>query len=147
MNSKSKKFIVVFVFVFLLLLLYQSSNLYITESEPRPIYCDDCLIPLKEEIMQNQATYQMFVILSMITVNMLKTFGIYFMMKQTDSELRMNPAYIVSAVLGVFVGYGLFLPIMAYEGTYINIFMTAGTYALGANLLFDFAGKMKEKNP
>ena len=122
------------------------ASAYIADIEPKPLYADeDFMIPQKAETMTTQETYQIFVILSMLTVNLLKTFGTYWMMKINNPDIKFNPAYLISAFLGIFMGYVAFLPQMSYEGTYINIFMQAGFYALGANLMFDFMGKVKEK--
>ena len=130
----------------LLLLTVSQSSAYFLDVEEKPEYADDhFIIPEKVEIMANTEWYQTFVIVSMIFVSMLKLLGMYWMMKKQDPELKFNYAYAVSALLGVFVGYMAFVPTMNFEGTYINIFMQAGFYALGANLMFDFAGKVKEK--
>ena len=129
-----------------IILIQSFASAYIMDVEPKPEYCDDCIIPKKVEIMQTVELYQTFVILSMLTVNLLKTFGMFWMMRRTDPTLKFNPAYLVSAMLGIFMGYAAFIPQMTYEGTYINIFMLSGFYALSANLMFDFAGKVKEKN-
>lgn len=145
MNAKDLQLIILSIII---ILFIQSLSLaYIMEVEPKPEYADEhFMIPMKVIRMQTVELYQTFVILSMLTVNMLKTFGMYWMMKRKEPELKFNPAYIVSALLGIFMGYAAFVPLMTYEGTYINIFMQAGFYALGANLMFDFAGKIKEKN-
>ncbi len=142
-----------FLIILMLGLLIPAAGGYILDVPPKPDlandsipYLDDFIVPKEVEDMQTAEIYQTFVILSMLTVNMLKTFGMYLMMKRTDPELKFNPAYIVSGLLGVFMGYAAFVPQMTYEGTYINIFMQAGFYALGANLMFDFAGKIKEKS-
>lgn len=134
-----------FILILCLILIFPASA-YIMEKEPKPDLCDGCIIPYKEERMQTVELYQTFVILSMLFVNLLKTFGMFWMMKRKEQETKFNPAYLVSALLGVFMGYVAFIPQMTYEGTYINIFMQAGFYAIGANLMFDFAGKIKEKN-
>ncbi len=138
--------LITIILAILFIQLSQIAQAYILEVEPKPEYCDDCIVPQKVEIMSTQETYQTFVILSMLTVNLLKTFGMFWMMKRKEPETTFNPAYLVSALLGVFMGYAAFIPQMTYEGTYINIFMQSGFYAIGANLMFDFAGKVKEKN-
>lgn len=97
--------------------------------------------------MESKETYQIFVILSMLVVNMLKVIGSYYYTKQYTPEIKFNNFYVISAILGIFVGYALFTKSITYEGTYIDTFMLAGAFALGSNLLFDFAGKLKEKNP
>ncbi len=119
---------------------------YIMDVPSKPDNCDDCIIPLKVENMQIQEQFQIVVILSMILINMLKTVGMYYMMKRKEPTLKFDPSYAVSALLGIFMGYMAFLPSMTYEGTYLNIFMTSGYYALGANFMFDFVGKVKERN-
>lgn len=133
------------IFIFLILSITQASA-YIMDVPPKPELCDDCFIPLKVENMQIQEQFQITVILSMIFVNMLKTIGMYYLAKRKEPQLKFDPSYAVSALLGIFMGYMAFLPSMTYEGTYLNIFMTSGYYALGANLMFDFAGKVKERN-
>lgn len=133
------------IFIFLMLFITQASA-YIMDIPPKPEGCDDCIIPLKVENMQIQEQFQITVILSMIFVNALKTIGMYYMARRKDPQLKFDPSYAVSALLGIFMGYMAFLPSMTYEGTYLNIFMISGYYALGANLMFDFVGKVKEKN-
>lgn len=96
--------------------------------------------------MEEVAMYQMVVLLSMLFVSMLKTIGIYFVVREKGEKFA--PKYILSAILGIFVGYMAFMPTATYSGTLIDIFMQAGYYALGANLMFDLAGKVvgrKEK--
>lgn len=135
----------ILIIAILLFIIIQSTVLaYFIDSEPIPEYCDDCIIPLKEEIMANQEMYQIFVILSMVFVNALKTYGMYLYTKQYTPDVKFNNFYIISAILGVFIGYSMYIPTVLYEGTYINIFMDAGKYAIGLTLLFDFAGKAKE---
>lgn len=131
----------------ILFTLIQSSSAYFINSEQKPQYCDDCIIPLKEEIMQNQETYQIFVILSMLIVNILKVVGMYYYTKQSTPDVKFNMFYLISAILGIFMGYAAYTKYITYEGTYIDIFMLAGFFALSSNLIFDFAGKLKEKNP
>lgn len=143
----SIRYVQLSILILVTIIVIQSmASAYIMEVEPRPEYCEDCIIPKKVEIMQTVELYQIFVIISMLTVNLLKTFGMFWMMKRKEQETKFNPAYLVSALLGVFMGYAVFIPQMTYEGTYIAIFMQAGFYAIGANLMFDFAGKIKEKN-
>ena len=89
----------------------------------------------------NPEIYQLVVIMSMLFVIGLKTIGMYYVKKSQDATIVFNYGYIISAMLGVFVGYVAFLPMMMYDGTYIDIFMQAGFYALGANLMVDLAGK------
>lgn len=137
---------IIIISILLFIVIQLQSSAYFLDVEPKPAYADDdFIIPQKAETMTTQETYQIFVILSMLTVNLLKTFGTYWMMRISDPEVKFNPAYLISAFLGIFMGYVAFLPQMSYEGTYINIFMQAGFYALGANLMFDFMGKVKEK--
>ena len=139
--------LIILIIVTIILLFTSLSSAYIMDVEPKPMYADDdFIVPLKVEIMTTIEWYQTFVIISMITVSMLKLLGMYYIMKRQDETLKFNNAYLVSAILGVFMGYAAFIPQMTYEGTYINIFMQAGFYALGANLMFDFAGKVKEKS-
>lgn len=97
--------------------------------------------------MQDIETYQMFVIASMLTVNMLKVIGMYYYTKTTTPDVKFNMFYIISAILGVFVGYPIFIKTITFDGTYIDTFMFAGAYAFAANLIIDFAGKLKEKSP
>jgi hypothetical protein len=93
------------------------------------------------QIGYSQEIYQLIVIISMILVIGLKTYGMYQIKKSQDPTIVFNYGYVISAVLGVFVGYTTFMPNMMYTGTYIDIFMQAGFYAIGANLLVDMAGK------
>ncbi len=137
------KYTTIIISIILFILIQSTVSAYFIEPNPRPLYCDDCIIPLKEEIMQNQETYQIFVIMSMLIVNILKVVGMYYYTKQTTPDVKFNQFYIVSAVLGIFLGYTIFIKTISYEGTYIDTFMLAGAYALGSNLLFDFAGKLK----
>jgi hypothetical protein len=96
--------------------------------------------------MQDKETYQLIVIISMLFINMLKTFGMYYVTKQAIPDTKFNSFYIISAVLGVFIGYSFFLPDMTYSGTYIDTFMNSGKYAIGANLLVDLTGKLKSNS-
>lgn len=93
--------------------------------------------------MQNKETYQMFVIASMLIANMLKVIGMYYYTKQFTPDVKFNTFYIISAVLGIFLGYAIYTKTILYEGTYIDTFMLAGFFAVSSNLIFDFAGKLK----
>lgn len=97
--------------------------------------------------MTDKETYQMFVIVSMLIVNMLKVAGMYYYTKTMTPDAKFNTFYVISAVLGVFLGYVAYTNFITYEGTYIDTFMLAGAFSLGSNLLFDFTGKAKEKSP
>lgn len=93
----------------------------------------------------DQETYQLVIIMSMLFVNTLKTFGMYKIKKAQDPTITFNYAYVISAILGVFVGYVAFLPLMTENVTYIELFMQSGFYAIGANLIVDLAGKSVPK--
>ena len=106
----------------------------------------DFMIPEAMEMLEHIEIFQITVILSMAIVISLKIFGTFLALRYNNPEMRFNPAFIVSGVLGVFVGY------VAYMGsnpvtdtTYIDVFMCAGFYALGANLMVEFASKVKNK--
>jgi drug/metabolite transporter (DMT)-like permease len=106
----------------------------------------DFMIPLEMEIMEHMELFQIIVIAAMLAVIALKVFGTYLMLRYSDPTIKFNPAFVVSGVLGVFVGYVAYMgssPVM--DATYVDIFMNAGFYALSANLMFDFAGKVKGK--
>lgn len=113
----------------------------------RPEYADsEFMIPLEMEILENIEIFQIIVIAAMLAVIALKVFGTYLMLRYSDPTIKFNPAFAISGVLGVFVGYVAYMgsnPVM--DATYVDIFMQAGFYALSANLMFDFAGKVKRK--
>lgn len=116
--------------------------------EPNPpMYADNDFMKPEAMIMLEQLEiFQLIVIASMLFVNSLKVFGTFIAMRYNHPETMFNPAFAVSGLLGVFIGYVAFMgsnPVM--DATYVDIFMQAGFYALSANLLFDFAGKVKGK--
>ena len=120
-------------------MLYHDSQL--------PLYADaDFMKPTEMIALENLEIFQIIVIAAMLSVIALKVFGTYLMLRYSDKTIKFNPAFIVSGILGVFVGYVAFMgsnPVM--DATYVDIFMQAGFYALSANLMFDFAGKVKGK--
>lgn len=115
--------------------------------DQRPEYADDDFIKPTEMIKLEQLEiFQIIVIVAMLSVIALKVFGTYLMLRYSDKTIKFNPAFVVSGLLGVFIGYVAYMgsnPVM--DATYIDIFMQAGFYALSANLMFDFAGKVKGK--
>lgn len=116
--------------------------------EPNPpLYADADFIKPETMIMLEQLEiFQLIVIASMLFVNSLKVFGTFLAVRYTNHDIKFNPAFAVNGLLGIFVGYVAFMgssPVM--DATYVDIFMQAGFYALGANLMFDFAGKVKGK--
>lgn len=120
---------------------------YIADVEPEPDYSyGNFLKPLKVVQLEIQEKFEIIVIVSMLAVNLLKVYGTFLALRMGNPAIKFNPGYLVSAVLGVFVGYVAFMqtdPVM--ETTYISLFMHAGFYALGANLMVDFTGKLKGK--
>lgn len=112
-----------------------------------PQYADaDFMKPIEMIALEQLEIFQLVVIAAMLSVIALKVFGTYLMLRYSDKTIKFNPAFVVSGILGVFVGYVAFMgtsPNM--DCTYIDLFMQAGFYAIGANLMFDFAGKVKGK--
>lgn len=95
-------------------------------------------------------TQQLTIILSMLTVNILKTIGMYFVKRRKDS-LNKSPvrwfdySYVVSALLGVFAAYVAFGNTGAINtSSLVDTFMQAGYYSLTATFLFDFTGRMQK---
>ena len=121
-----------------------SAELY---HDQKPMYADtDFMKPEAMIMLEQLEIFQLIVIASMLFVNSLKVFGTYFAVKFVIPDLKFNPAFVVAGLLGVFVGYVAYMgssPVM--DATYVDIFMQAGFYALGANLMIDFAGKVKGK--
>lgn len=136
--------IVISLLVFVFLISNVQAELY---HDQRPEYADNDFIKPTEMIKLEQLElFQIIVIGSMLVVNALKVFGTFIAVKYNNPDIRFNPAFAVSGVLGVFVGYVAYMgssPIM--DATYVDIFMQAGFYAMSANLMFDFAGKVKGK--
>lgn len=121
-----------------------SAELY---HDQKPEYADDDFMKPEVMIMLEQLElFQIMVILSMLFVNSLKVFGTFLAVRYSNPGTKFNPSFAVAGLLGVFVGYVAYMgshPVM--DATYVDIFMQAGFYALGANLLFDFVGKVKGK--
>ena len=115
--------------------------------DQRPMYADDDFMKPTEMIALEQLEiFQILVIAAMLSVIVLKLFGTYLMLRYSDKTIKFNPAFVVSGLLGVFVGYvGYMGTNPALDATYVDIFIYAGFYALGTNLMFDFAGKVKER--
>jgi len=139
------KIIILLALVFAVLVM--PAHGYILDVEPEPAYSYGLFLePLEVEMMEQLEIFQIIVIASMLFVNGLKVFGTYFAIKFVMPDLKFNPAFAVAGLLGVYVGYVAYMstnPVM--DATYVDIFMQAGFYALSADLLFDFAGKMKNK--
>ena len=144
--------IIMLLLLFIPILFISTSRGYIIDVEPKPnncgsefkSYCNDFIIPKEVETMATKEIYELTVIISMITVNLLKVYGTYLIVKTPDTKF--NSAYIVSGVLGVFIGYSIFIPAVDYSGTLIDIFMEAGKASLLGTFAFDFYAKVKEKS-
>lgn len=134
--------LIICLLIFVFLVSNGQAELY---HDQRPEYADDDFIKPTEMIKLEQLEiFQLIVIISMLAVNTLKVFGTFIAVKYNDPSTRFNPSFVVSGLLGVFVGYVAYMgsnPTM--DATYVDIFMQAGFYAIGANLMFDFAGKVK----
>lgn len=77
----------------------------------------------------------------MLVVNLMKTYGMYLVKRAKEPGIEFNYYYLLTAILGVFVGFQLYLPKIWYGGSIVETFMMAGYYALGANLMFDLGLK------
>ena len=139
-----KKVLISVCVIAILSIFSVSAELY---HDQRPEYADSDFMKPEEMIMLEQLElFQIIVIAAMLAVTVLKVFGTYLAIKYNTPTLVFNPAFIVSGLLGVFVGYVAYMGSSpAMDATYIDIFMQAGFYALSANLMFDFAGKVKGK--
>jgi len=100
--------------------------------------------------MNTLETQQLIIILSMLTVNMLKTIGMYYVKRRQDKlsgeQARgFDYSYVVSALLGVFVAYVAFGNTGAINtSSFIDTFMQAGYYSLTSTFLFDFSGRLSK---
>ena len=146
-NIKNKTItkLIIPLFIFIFIISNVQGELY---HEPNPPeYADnDFMKPTEMIKLEQLEIFQIIVIISMLFVNSLKVFGTFIAVRFSNPGTKFNPAFAVSGLLGVFVGYVAYMgsnPVM--DATYVDIFMQAGFYALGANLMFDFAGKVKGK--
>lgn len=140
------RFIQAYVLTIVLVLSFMAVDAELYHDQ-KPEYADNDFMKPEAMIMLEQLElFQIIVIAAMLTVIALKVFGTYLMLRYSDPTIKFNPAFAISGVLGVFVGYVAYMgsnPVM--DATYVDIFMQAGFYALSANLMFDFAGKVKRK--
>ena len=100
--------------------------------------------------MNTLETQQLIIILSMLTVNMIKTIGMYYVKRRQDglsgeTARGFDYSYVVSALLGVFMAYVAFGNTGAINtSSFIDTFMQAGYYSLTSTFLFDFSGRLSK---
>jgi magnesium-transporting ATPase (P-type) len=146
-NNKVIKMIKLMISLFMFIFIINNVQAELYHEPNPPEYADSDFMKPEAMIMLEQLEiFQLIVITSMLFVNSLKVFGTFLAVRFTNPETKFNPAFAVASLLGVFVGYAAFMSTNpAMDATYVDIFMQAGFYALGANLMFDFAGKVKGK--
>ena len=142
--------VIIFLMALVFAVLVMPAHGYILDVEPEPAYSyGNFLKPLEVETMESHEVYQIIVIIAMLLVNLMLVALMYLNAKKHNPGATFDVQYLIYAMFGVFLGLGLFLPSMTYEGTYIEIFVQAAVYAIaGEGLVVKGAkaGKTAIKN-